>query len=69
MNKVAYLSATIGSIFTLYLMSAPAQKELSSGPVMIRTFILPSSPTMSIETLQQDQKPIISKIESATLMT
>jgi len=40
-------------------MSAPAQKELSSGPVKIRTFILPSSPTMSIETQQQDQKPII----------
>jgi hypothetical protein len=48
MNKSAYLSASIGSIFTTYLMSAPAQKDLFPVPVIIRTFILSSASTVSI---------------------
>src|SRR6476619_2587666 len=44
----AYLSAVIGSISTMYEISAPAQKDLSPAPVIITTLMLSSTPTMSI---------------------
>src|SRR5262249_2573086 len=47
-TELAYFSASIGLIFTTYLISAPAQNDLSPLPVMITTFILSSAETVSI---------------------
>jgi hypothetical protein len=39
---------------TTYLISAPAQNDLSPVPVIITTFILSSAPTMSIAVYYSD---------------
>ena len=47
-TELAYLSASIGLIFTTYLIYAPAQNDLSPLPVIITTFTLSSAERISI---------------------
>src|SRR5215471_18161833 len=47
-TELAYLSASMGSIFATYLISAPAQNDLSPLPVITTTFTLSSAETISI---------------------